>query len=243
MGRQENPTRPSEWQMRLWLSGVNRRGGDFWYIKERAWKILLFGFLCTNNKFHSLFISTAKKKKKKMSKNKFVQALKNSVLIEKPRINTNISFDKMFGFDILLLMIGGACTALQGVVNGVLSVHINGGFSSWLSFAIGSFLLFIFFMVDTRGGKSINWKNSFKTAPWWSWWGGIPGAAFVLFITLFIPYRGAAVVSGITICAQMITSLFVDSFAFFGCIHRPATLPRIFGILLMIAGVLMVALG
>ncbi|KAJ2850668.1 hypothetical protein IWW36_001712 [Coemansia brasiliensis] len=170
-------------------------------------------------------------------------SLKNSVLIEKPRLNAQIAMDKKLFMDILLLMIGGTCTALQGAVNGSLSININGGFSAWLSFAIGSFLLFIFFIIDTRGGKTINWKNSFKTAPWWSWLGGIPGAAFVLFITLFIPYRGSAVVSGITICAQMVTSLFVDSFAFFGCNHRPATIPRLFGTALLIAGVLMVALG
>ncbi|KAJ2451080.1 hypothetical protein EV183_003852 [Coemansia sp. RSA 2336] len=170
-------------------------------------------------------------------------SLKNSVLIEKPRVNAQIAMDKKLFIDLFLLMIGGTCTALQGAVNGSLSVNINGGFSAWLSFAIGSFLLFIFFIIDTRGGKTINWKNSFKTAPWWSWLGGIPGAAFVLFITLFIPYRGSAVVSGITICAQMVTSLFVDSFAFFGCNHRPATIPRLVGTALLIAGVLMVALG
>ncbi|ORX74287.1 hypothetical protein DL89DRAFT_13391 [Linderina pennispora] len=178
-----------------------------------------------------------------MAKGGFVDAIKNSVVIEKPRVNSNVTFDKMLALDILLLMFGGVCTSLQGVVNGSLSVHVNGGFSSWLSFAIGSAVLFVFFMVDTRGGKAINWKNAAKTTPWWAWLGGIPGAAFVLFITLFIPYRGAAVVSGITICAQMVTALIVDSFAFFQCIHRPATLPRIFGLALMIAGVLMVALG
>ncbi|KAI8323012.1 hypothetical protein GQ54DRAFT_303686 [Martensiomyces pterosporus] len=178
-----------------------------------------------------------------MAKGGILQALKESVLIEKPKLNSHISYDKKLVMDLVLLMIGGVCTSFQGVVNGSLSVHINGGFSSWLSFAIGSALLFVFFMLDTRGGKSISWKNSLKTAPWWSWFGGIPGAGFVLIITLLIPYRGAAVVSGITICAQMVTSLFVDSFAFFGCIHRPATLPRLLGICLVIAGVLMVALN
>ncbi|KAJ1859237.1 hypothetical protein H4R99_006290 [Coemansia sp. RSA 1722] len=178
-----------------------------------------------------------------MVKGGFLQAIKESVVIEKPKLSAGLTFDKKLIMDIALLMIGGACTALQGAVNGSMSIHINGGFSSWLSFAIGSVVLFVFFMVDTRGGRSINWKNSVKTAPWWCWFGGIPGAAFVLFITLFIPYRGAAVVSGITICAQMVTSLFVDCFAFFGCLHRPATLPRLGGICLLIAGVLMVALG
>ncbi|KAJ2159679.1 hypothetical protein GGF46_002851 [Coemansia sp. RSA 552] len=178
-----------------------------------------------------------------MAKGGFVQALKDSVIVEKPTISAQLAMDKKLILDIFLLMVAGACTALQGAVNGSMAIHINGGFGAWLSFAVGSFLLFIFFMIDTRGGRSINWKNSFKTAPWWCWFGGIFGAAFVLFITLFIPYRGAAVVSGITICAQMVTSLFVDSFAFFGCIHRPASLPRIFGTCMVIAGVLMVALG
>ncbi|KAJ2795317.1 hypothetical protein H4R20_005924, partial [Coemansia guatemalensis] len=101
-----------------------------------------------------------------MAKGGFVQAIKDSVLIEKPRINTHISFDKKLAMDIFLLMVAGASTALQGAVNGSMSIHVNGGFSAWLSFAIGSFLLFIFFMLDTRGGKSIKWKNAFKTAPW-----------------------------------------------------------------------------
>ncbi|KAJ2762330.1 hypothetical protein IWQ57_005825, partial [Coemansia nantahalensis] len=124
---------------------------------------------------------------------RLVQALRDSVLIEKPRINARITFDKKLVMDLLLLMVGGACTSLQGAVNGALSMSINGGFSAWLSFAIGSFLLFLFFVIDTRGGKSINWRNAVKTAPWWCWWGGVPGATFVLFITLLIPYRGVAV--------------------------------------------------
>ncbi|KAJ1960523.1 hypothetical protein GGI12_003754 [Dipsacomyces acuminosporus] len=149
----------------------------------------------------------------------------------------------MLFMDVFLLMIAGACTSLQGVVNGSLSIHVHGGFSSWLSFAVGSFLMFIFFMIDTRGGKAIDWKDSFKTCPLIYWLGGLPGALFVLIITLLIPYRGAAVVSGVTIAAQMVTSLLVDSFAFFECIHRPATIPRLVGICLLIAGVLMVALN
>ncbi|KAJ1934136.1 hypothetical protein EC988_008903, partial [Linderina pennispora] len=103
-----------------------------------------------------------------MAKGGFVDAIKNSVVIEKPRVNSNVTFDKMLALDLLLLMFGGVCTSLQGVVNGSLSVHVNGGFSSWLSFAIGSTVLFVFFMVDTRGGKAINWKNAAKTTPWWA---------------------------------------------------------------------------
>ncbi|KAJ1934969.1 hypothetical protein GGF37_006174 [Kickxella alabastrina] len=178
-----------------------------------------------------------------MSTNKVIQAFKSSVLIEKPRINAELTLDKKLILDVLLLIIAGGSIGIQGSVNGSMSIHVNGGFSAWLTFAMGSFILFVCFMIETRGGKSIDWRNAFKTAPWWCWLGGIPGAAFVLFITLFIPYRGAAVVNGITICAQMLISLIVDSFAFFECKHRPATIPRVIGMCLLIAGVLMVALG
>ncbi|KAJ2052077.1 hypothetical protein GGI08_005110 [Coemansia sp. S2] len=178
-----------------------------------------------------------------MSKGGFLNAMRSAVCIEKPRLNAQVVLDKKLALDVFLLMIGGVCTLLQGVVNGSLSIHVSGSFASWLSFGVGSFLLVIFFLLDTRGGKSVEWKNAAKTTPWWAWLGGVPGAAFVLIITLLIPYRGAAVVSGITICSQMVVSLFVDSFAFFGCAHRPTTIPRFLGICLMIAGVLMVALG
>lgn len=170
------------------------------------------------------------------------QALKNSIAIEKPRIYADITFDRMLAMDILLLMIGGTATALQGIVNGLLSQTTSPGFPPWLSFAVGSFLLFIFVMIDTRAGKTINWKNSLKTTPWWAWLGGIPGAAFVVVITLMMPIHGPAIVYSIYICAKMITSLVVDSFGLFGAKHRPATIPRLAGFCIMTAGVLMVSL-
>ncbi|KAJ1950708.1 hypothetical protein EC988_004288 [Linderina pennispora] len=97
-------------------------------------------------------------------------------------------------------------------------------------------------MVDTRGGKAITWKNAAKTTPWWAWVGGIPGAAFVVVITLMMPIHGAAIVYSIYICSKMVTSLIIDSFGFFGANQRPASLTRLVGFAIMIAGVLMVSL-
>ncbi|KAJ1915319.1 hypothetical protein GGI13_006650 [Coemansia sp. RSA 455] len=171
-----------------------------------------------------------------------LQALKGSVVVEKPRIYAEITFDRKLLMDVFLLMIAGTATALQGIVNGSLSRHTSPGFPPWLSFAVGSTLLFVFLMVDTRGGKSINWKNSLKTSPWWAWFGGLPGAAFVVVITLMMPIRGPAIVYSIYICAKMVTSLVVDSFGLLGAKHRPATLPRLAGFCIMTAGVLMVSL-
>ncbi|KAJ2724248.1 hypothetical protein GGI07_002118 [Coemansia sp. Benny D115] len=173
-------------------------------------------------------------------KSRVTESLKSAILIEKPRIYAEIQFDRKLLLDVILLMIGGTATALQGIVNGALSRRTAPGFPPWLSFAVGSALLFIFLMIDTRGGRSINWKNAIKTSPWWAWLGGIPGAAFVVVITLMMPIRGPAFVYSIYICAKMVTSLFIDSFGFFGAKQRPATLPRLAGFAIMTAGVLMV---
>ncbi|KAI9473154.1 hypothetical protein BX667DRAFT_403291 [Coemansia mojavensis] len=170
------------------------------------------------------------------------QAFKNSVVIEKPRLYAEIKFDRRLLLDIILLMVGGTATAIQGVVNGSLSSYTAPGFPPWLSFGVGSVLLVIFFLIDTRGGKSINWRNSLKTSPWWAWLGGLPGAAFVVVITLMMPIRGPAFVYSIYICAKMVTSLVIDSFGLFGAKHHPATIPRIIGFFIMTAGVLMVSL-
>ncbi|KAJ2422696.1 hypothetical protein GGF41_003411, partial [Coemansia sp. RSA 2531] len=113
-----------------------------------------------------------------MSKGRFLNAMRSAVCIEKPRLNAQVVLDKKLALDVFLLMIGGVCTLLQGVVNGSLSIHVSGSFASWLSFGVGSFLLVIFFLLDTRGGKSVEWKNAAKTTPWWAWLGGVPGAAF-----------------------------------------------------------------
>ncbi|KAJ2278621.1 hypothetical protein GGH14_002967, partial [Coemansia sp. RSA 370] len=153
-----------------------------------------------------------------------------------------VTFDRKLLLDVLLLMVGGTATALQGVVNGSLSSHTSPGFPPWLSFAVGASLLAIFFLVDTRGGKAVSWRNSFKTCPWWAWLGGIPGAAFVVVITLMMPIRGPAFVYSIYICAKMVTSLVVDSFGLLGAKHHPMTIPRLVGFLIMTAGVLMVSL-
>ncbi|KAJ2387425.1 hypothetical protein GGI05_004087, partial [Coemansia sp. RSA 2603] len=122
-------------------------------------------------------------------KAKIIDRVKSSLVIEKPRIYADISFDRKLLLDVFLLIVGGTATALQGVVNGSLSRHTAPGFPPWLSFGVGAALLFIFLMVDTRGGKSINWKSAVKTSPWWSWLGGLPGAAFVVVITLMMPIR------------------------------------------------------
>ncbi|KAJ1725622.1 hypothetical protein LPJ53_000292, partial [Coemansia erecta] len=69
-------------------------------------------------------------------KTRIIDRVKSSLVIEKPRIYADISFDRKLLLDVFLLMVGGTATALQGVVNGSLSRYTAPGFPPWLSFGV-----------------------------------------------------------------------------------------------------------
>ncbi|KAJ1920820.1 hypothetical protein H4219_001056 [Mycoemilia scoparia] len=163
--------------------------------------------------------------------------------IIKPKIHHSVVFDKYLGFHSIFLIIAGILQAIQGNVNGELSKTLGGGFAAWLSFCIGFVILLVYFLVESKGGTTIQWRTLFKQAPWWCWMGGLVGSMFVLLITLIIPYRGSAVTNGIPICVQLISSVIYDHFGILGLQTRRLSLLRLSGSLLMVGGILMVSLG
>ena len=65
--------------------------------------------------------------------------------------------------------------------------------------------------------------------PWWTWSGGVFGAAFVAVATLMIPRMGAASLICLVVFGQMAGSLLLDHF---GVLHprQPADALRVFGV-------------
>ncbi|KQQ23552.1 hypothetical protein ASF53_04225 [Methylobacterium sp. Leaf123] len=90
----------------------------------------------------------------------------------------------------------------------------------------------------------IGWPGSQRLAgvPWWAWLGGAMGATYVL-ATLFIAERlGAAVFTGITVTAAIVTSVLLDHFGWVGFAQHTADPWRILGCALMIGGLVLVCL-
>src|SRR5690242_1731905 len=75
---------------------------------------------------------------------------------------------------------------------------------------------------------------------WWAWSGGFFGAIYIAISILLVPRLGAATFVALLIAGQMVASLLFDNYGWFGLAERPADPLRIFGALLLVAGVILI---
>ncbi len=84
------------------------------------------------------------------------------------------------------------------------------------------------------GGKA-------SQVPWWAWFGGVAGAVFLTTQPIAAPRIGAGPFIGITVTSSMLASVLIDNYGWLGFPQHTANLWRIFGAVLMVAGVGLVA--
>ena len=109
-------------------------------------------------------------------------------------------------------------------------------YSSLISFMIGSLTLSVFIATT---GQSLNTMNV-KSAPSHIWAGGVLGACYVTIIIYAFPRIGPAFTFGLIVAGQMISSLLLDHFNILVAAQHSINIWRIIGIVMIIAGVVMV---
>jgi transporter family-2 protein len=77
--------------------------------------------------------------------------------------------------------------------------------------------------------------------PWWAPLGGLVGAFAVIAGLLFVHKVGAGVFAGLTITANILMSLVVDKFGWFGMSVHPLGGWRMLGAALMVSGITLIA--
>jgi transporter family-2 protein len=77
-------------------------------------------------------------------------------------------------------------------------------------------------------------------APSWAWWGGIIGQMYIMSAILAGPKLGSATFFAIIIAGQLLTSLILDHFGVLGFPHNPMNFWRIAGVIMLIAGAVLV---
>jgi transporter family-2 protein len=135
----------------------------------------------------------------------------------------------------------GAALVVQIGLNAALRVQF--GSAAWaatVNFAIGTVGL-VAFALATRAPTPTFAQAT--AVPWWAWFGGLLGAAYVASSTVLGPRLGAATFTALVVGAQMIASLVVDHYGLVGFPENPATLWRIAGAALIIVGVVLVTRG
>lgn len=77
--------------------------------------------------------------------------------------------------------------------------------------------------------------------PWWAPLGGLIGAFAVVAGLIFVSKVGAGAFAGLTITANILMSLVIDKYGFFGVQIHALSLPRLIGAGLMVGGVALIA--
>ena len=136
---------------------------------------------------------------------------------------------------LTLMFIGGIAVAMQPSINGRLAQKVGPLESSFISFAVGALALLGVVLVAGKGSL-----RGITDASWWELSGGLLGAYFVTLTIFAVPRIGTTAAMAAVIAAQLGTGLLLDHFGLFGLRHIPLEPRRAAGVVLLMAGALLV---
>lgn len=140
---------------------------------------------------------------------------------------------------LIVTLIAGSLLAIQPPTNAVLA-RASGSvvLAALVSFAIGTVVLGAFWAATDRTSVS-----SLRGVPAWAWLGGLYGAFYVAASAYAAPRLGLSVMLTVAIATQLATALVLDHFGFLGLDRAPISVGRVLGVVLVLAGVLLVRRG
>ena len=138
---------------------------------------------------------------------------------------------------ILLVLFAGGMIALQAPTNTMLA-RAGGSpvLAALISFAVGTLALLLAWLAS---GNRPSLKP-FAELPPYAWFGGMYGAVYVAVAAYAAPRIGLAALITIGIAGQVAMALFLDHVGALGLPRDPINLGRIAGVVLVIAGVVLV---
>ena len=142
---------------------------------------------------------------------------------------------------LLFALLMGFCTPLQTAANSRMRQLVSSApLSTLISFAVSTIVLIIVALITSS--PLIPSQQAFHDAPWWSWFiGVIPLITITIAIHLFKEI-GQLQAMVIPIFSQLLFSLCIDHFGWFGAKVMPLNWQRMIGALLLIVGVTMVVI-
>jgi bacterial/archaeal transporter family-2 protein len=141
------------------------------------------------------------------------------------------------GVAAILMVIAGGFIALQSPINSRLGHAVGALQGAFVSFAIGTVVLFVAAAL-ARGGLgrigSIGDVNAIYLT------GGVLGAGYVTMALLSVRSLGTGGVIAATIAGELTVAVLIDQFGWFGVTQQVITPTRVLGIVLLAVGVLLV---
>jgi len=138
---------------------------------------------------------------------------------------------------IALAFLSGAFLPIKAGLNEKLGKAAESPvYASMLSFVIGTIGLFTYIILTNQ---TISWAGV-RAAPAQVWLGGLLGAFYVTVIILAFPKLGPGLTFGLVVAGQMIISILLEHFNILVAQQNSISLMKLFGVLLVVAGVIII---
>jgi transporter family-2 protein len=142
---------------------------------------------------------------------------------------------------LLLAAFAGAVVPFQSAINANLGRGLGHPLWATLASLVVSILVLLPIMLAMR--LPLPSMAFIGKAPLWMWAGGAFGVCFISLALVLLPKLGASGFMALALAGQVVASLVLDHFGWFGLEERPITLPRLAGAMLLIGGVVLIQFG
>lgn len=139
---------------------------------------------------------------------------------------------------IALAIAAGFCLPTQAGINTRLNLWTQSPvLAAAISFAVGTLALVAYVFILRVPMPPI---SDIKQYPWWVWSGGLLGAFLVAASVVLAPRLGAASMIALIVAGQMFASVVLDHYGWIGYAVHPINAWRVFGVLLLVGGVVLI---
>ncbi|MBN8867011.1 MAG: DMT family transporter [Solirubrobacterales bacterium] len=132
----------------------------------------------------------------------------------------------------LLIVLVGFQYAAQAPINGGLGRTVGPLAAALVSFSVGATILLLICVVSGE----ISSFSAIGDVPFWQLLGGAIGASYVAIAAITISRVGAGVIAAVTVTGQLLCSVVIDHFGWFGIEIHDVTPARVFGLVLLLVG-------
>ena len=137
---------------------------------------------------------------------------------------------------VIMAIAAGMTVPTQAGINARLNLLTQSPvLAAAVSFAVGTAVLVIYSLFLRIPYPSV---SDVSRQPLWVWSGGFLGAFFVTATVILAPKVGATYMLVLILAGQMAASLVLDHFGWLGYPVREINLSKVFGVILVVAGIL-----
>ncbi len=138
----------------------------------------------------------------------------------------------------ILAFLCGAIYPIQGSLNGkLLTVTGNSIITAIISFLAGLAGLIAFGFINKTPWQAI---LAAKSAPWYTFTGGILGAFYVATVVIVLPRLGMAMTFSLIVAGQIVLSVIMDHYGLLGNPIRQISIGRLIGLFLLLIAVILI---